>query len=100
MVEASLACKAKRFKPRMTKTHVKTKIFASKNKSVCAIAQSNKGADITVNNQVIATSQIQNDAMLGQKQSVVENPAGERQVGNPRRRVSVNTAESSVDTCQ
>ena len=80
--------------------HVKTKIFASRDKSVCAIAQSNKGPDIIVNSQVTATSQIPNDAMLGQEQGVVENPAGEHQVGNPRRRVSVNTAQSSVDTCE
>ena len=99
-VEASLACKGKSFKPLMTKTHVKTKIFASRDKTVCAIAQSNKGPDIIVNSQVTATSQIPKDAMLGQKQDVVENPAGEREVGNPRRRVSVNTAQSAVDTCQ
>ena len=100
VVEASLACKGKRFKPLIAKTDAKTRIFASKNKSTCAIAQNPKGTDITVDSQVIATSELINDALLGQKQSVVETPAGERQVGTARPRVSVNTAELSVDTCQ
>ena len=99
-VEASLACKGKRFKPLMTKTQVKTKIFAPRDKTVCAIARSTKSPHIIVNSQVTATSHIPKDALLGQKQVMLDNPAGERQVGNPRRRVSANTAQSSVDTGQ
>ena len=40
MVEASLACKGKRFKPLIDKTVVKSRVFASKNKASCAISES------------------------------------------------------------
>ena len=76
MVEASLACKGKRFKRLMAKTHVKTKIFASKSKPVCATTKPNKVVDVTVKKAAIASCKSQNDAMLRQKHRVVENPAG------------------------
>ena len=99
MVEASLACKGKRFKPPIDKTCVHSRVFASKNKSSCVISESNKCAEITVSSPGVSTCKETNDTLLQQKHGVVPDSAWECQVG--RCRISLNTANaSSVDTSE
>ena len=101
MVEASLACKGKRFEPLIEKPFVKSRVFASKNKFSSAITESEKYSEIAVSSPVVSISEDTNKNLLPQRHGVVEDSVRERQVGSPRRRVCMNTASaSSVDTSQ
>ena len=95
MVEVSLACKGTRFKPLIDKIVVKSRVFASKTKSSCVISEIEKCVENTVSNPVVSISENINNTVLSQKHCIVEDSAGERQVGSPRRRVSINTASAS-----
>ena len=100
MVEASLACKGKRFKPLIGKTLIKSRVFASKNKSSSAITKSDQGTVVAVGSPVASMSENTNN-LLPQKQGVVENSVWEHQECSPRCRVCVDTVSaSSVNTSQ
>ena len=97
VVEVSLACKGKRFKPLTGKTLVKSRVFASKNKSSSAKSKSDQGTVVAVGSTVASISEDTNN-LLPQRQGVLDKLVGERQESSPRRRFCVNTASaSSVD---
>ena len=86
VVEASLACKGKRFKPLTGKMLVKSRVFASKNKSSSAITKSDQGTLVAVDSTVVSIPKDTNN-LLPQRQGVLDKSIGERQESSPRRRV-------------